>query len=80
MNALKSLYYDTTLSAKSTTLKCLLDFVSSDHVTFGSDFPFLSDAVVGEEVKDFNGFFSSDENMKAQVAYKTAQTLFPRFS
>lgn len=79
MQALSTLYYDTALSAKPTTLRCLLDLVPSDHITFASDYPYATRFLVEEEVKHFNDFFESDEKLKADVEYKTAQSLFPRF-
>ena len=79
INALKTLYYDTTLSSKSPTLKSLLDFVDSKKITIGTDFPFLPEAIVKEELNDLEHFLL-DKDLRDQLYFKTALELFPRFN
>lgn len=78
-NALKGLYYDTTLTMKPATINWVLEYAGSDHMAFGSDYPFPEESLVNEEVKDFHKFLSFDNEVTTNIAYKTAQILFPRF-
>ncbi len=48
---LRRLYYDTALSANWLAFRSLLELVASDHVLFGSDYPFAPEATMTATVK-----------------------------
>ena len=79
---LKSLYYDTALSATPYALTCLRELVDPTQILFGSDYPFAPqpDSLMGrtaEDVSRYGGF--TDEELK-DVERDSALRLFPRLA
>ncbi|MEK9645156.1 MAG: amidohydrolase family protein [Alphaproteobacteria bacterium] len=52
---LKRLYYDTALSANWLAFRSLFELVATDHVLFGSDYPFAPEATMTGSVKALQG-------------------------
>ncbi|MEW6186519.1 MAG: amidohydrolase family protein [Thermodesulfobacteriota bacterium] len=78
---LKTLYYDTALSATPYAFPCLRTLVDPSHIVLGTDFPFAPEpeSLLGktaENVKRFGGF--SEEELMA-VERNNALRLFSRF-
>jgi predicted TIM-barrel fold metal-dependent hydrolase len=60
---LRTIYYDTGLSASPFALKSLLELVDSSRVMLGTDFPFAPEPIAQETIKNinqYNGFTSGD--------------------
>lgn len=78
LHYLKRLYYDTAISAFSPSLNALRDLVDPTHILFGSDYPFLPEPQIQEQiagVADFRGFGEAD---RLTIEREAALTLFPR--
>lgn len=80
IQTLKELYFDVSLSLRPATVNSLLNFVSPDQITFGSDYPMVLADWVSKEVEDFENAFRGNNEIKEKIAFKTAEKLFPRFS
>jgi predicted TIM-barrel fold metal-dependent hydrolase len=77
---LKSLYYDTAVSASPYAFPALRQLVDPSHILFGSDYPFAPepDLLMGktaEGVKNYGGF---DNKERLAVERDNALRLFPR--
>lgn len=80
MHYLRQLYYDTALSASEPTLAALREFAPPDHVLFGSDYPFVPDPLIAEEVAGLEGSRLLDAKAKRAIDRENALKLFPRFA
>ncbi len=76
---LRRLYYDTAVSGNPYSLAALTELVDTDHILFGSDFPYLSQQVIDDNADGVFGdkAFAGAE-ATAAVARGNARTLFPR--
>jgi predicted TIM-barrel fold metal-dependent hydrolase len=76
---LRRLYYDTAVSGSPYSLAALTTLVDTDHILFGSDFPYLSQQVIDDNA---DGVFGHEALAGAEaadaVAQGNARTLFPR--
>jgi predicted TIM-barrel fold metal-dependent hydrolase len=76
---LRRLYYDTAVSGNPYSLAALTELVDTDHILFGSDFPYLSQQIIDDNA---DGVFSHEalagEQAAHAVARGNARTLFPR--
>ena len=80
LHYLRQYYYDTALSPTATTLGSLLQLVDTDHVLFGSDFPFAPAAVSAASVRALsNSELLADGRIDA-VMRGNALRLLPRFA
>jgi predicted TIM-barrel fold metal-dependent hydrolase len=77
LTALATLYYDLTSATHPTALDGLLRITTPDHLLFGSDFPFLSAALIPEAKANIGMHPGLDPEARAAIARNTAQTLFP---
>ncbi|MFD0890391.1 hypothetical protein ACFQ08_38105, partial [Streptosporangium algeriense] len=70
---LRRLYYETAQAASPATLACLAEVTGKENVLFGTDFPFMRDAVVSETLRHLAdaGHISFRDN---------ALALFPRLA
>jgi predicted TIM-barrel fold metal-dependent hydrolase len=76
---MQRLHYDTALSTSDQALRLLGDLAGTDHVLFGSDFPFAPEFVMAScryELDHFDGF---DAEELAMIHATNAMELFPRF-
>lgn len=76
---LKGLYYDTAMSTSIATLRCLSEFVAVENILVGTDYPFVIENGIEEQLKllEQYPYFSSAE--QELIAYKNMQRLFPKF-
>ena len=73
---MRSLYYDTALSANPHALSSLTELVGADHILFGSDYPFAPEPATRMTVDGLVGFPFSDA-ARALVERGTALDLLP---
>ncbi len=73
---LRSMYYDTALSANPHALSSLLQLVGADHVVFGSDFPFAPELATQLSVEGLAAY-PLDDDARARVDRGTALGLLP---
>jgi 6-methylsalicylate decarboxylase len=74
---LKKFYFDVALSSSPSALPSLLAFAAPGHVTYGSDWPFAPEPVVGS----FRGLyerFPLDDAQRRSIDRGAAESLFPR--
>jgi len=77
---LKSLYYDTALSATEYALPCLRQLADPGHILFGSDFPFAPRHLTAETIRGLEKHGGFDAAARRAVERDNAARLFPRFS
>jgi 6-methylsalicylate decarboxylase len=80
LGSLRNLYYDTAMSANRATLAALSEFVSSDHILFGTDYPFMPESATAESVTGIREFFGADEEALRNVEHDSAAALLPRLA
>jgi predicted TIM-barrel fold metal-dependent hydrolase len=80
LGSLRNLYYDTAMSANRATLAALSEFVSSDHILFGTDYPFVPESATAESVTGIREFFGADEEALRNVEHDSAAALLPRLA
>ena len=76
--SLRRLYYDTAMSANRPTLSALTALVDTDHILFGTDYPFMPESTTSETVAGVQEFF--DTAALADVERNNAATLLPRLA
>lgn len=79
INDLKSLYYDTALSASPYALRSLQELVDPSHTLFGSDYPFAPEMAISLTIFGLNSFDGFDEKKLGGINRENALDLFPRF-
>ena len=75
---LKSFWYDSALASGPQTLGSLTRVAASDHILFGSDWPFCNDSVVAEEVGQLTAPEFLTPDTIAMITCENAITLFPQ--
>ena len=60
--SLRRLYYDTAMSANPHTLAALTSLIGTDHILFGSDYPFMPASTTAETVDGVNAFFGPEDS------------------
>lgn len=80
MHYVKKFYYDTALSPTGTTLGSLTQLVDTDHILFGSDFPFAPQIVTSISVDLLQKSDLLNFEQLNSVMRGSALTLFPRFN
>jgi predicted TIM-barrel fold metal-dependent hydrolase len=73
---MRSMYYDTALSANPHALSSLTELVGADHVLFGSDYPFAPEPATQMTVDGLTGYPLTDA-ARARVERGTALELLP---
>ncbi len=76
---LQSYYFDIALSGTPSALPSLLAFASPGHVTFGSDWPYAPDFVVGFMTSMYEQY-GLDDATRASIDHGAAEGLFPRLT
>ncbi|KAJ7498837.1 hypothetical protein FB451DRAFT_1203184 [Mycena latifolia] len=74
----KSFYYETALSAHSSTLTAMEAFVSPERILFGTDFPAVSSEMAGWYTTNVEQFHAADDEKLNNVMAANALNLFPR--
>jgi predicted TIM-barrel fold metal-dependent hydrolase len=76
------MYYDTALIPSPAVVRTLVDLVGTDHVLFGSDWPYIDEElVVAQEVALWtNNGVGLAPDAKTSIEHGTAATLFPRLA
>src|SRR5690242_14124343 len=77
---LQKLYYDTALSTSEFVFGALREFVPVSQVLFGSDFPYVTPAVLQAEKHALETSAVWDDHAKAAIDRANALALFPRFA
>ena len=75
---LKRLYYDTAISAFSPSLNALRDLVEPSHILFGSDYPFLPEPQIQEQIAGLVAFRGFAANDRLAIERENAVAMFPR--
>ncbi len=75
---LRSLYYDTALSAAPFALRSLQELVDDSHILFGSDYPFAPELAAAATIAGLNEYPGFDERSREAVFNRNARELFPR--
>ncbi|GGG26220.1 amidohydrolase [Rhodococcoides trifolii] len=76
----RTFYYETALSGFETNLVALENFVDSDHILFGTDFPAANPRTAGWFTDNVDEYFSNRPVMLAQVMHDNAYRLLPRLT
>jgi 6-methylsalicylate decarboxylase len=74
---LKKFYFDIALSGTPAALPSLLTIARPDHILFGTDWPYASDAVAGMFTSMYEGY-SLSESQRASIDRGNAEALLPR--
>jgi Predicted metal-dependent hydrolase of the TIM-barrel fold len=74
---LHQLFYDTALSANPHALRSLTELVDTDHVLFGSDFPFAPEIATSMQVAGITEYEGYDDHHRSQVERTSALCLLP---
>ena len=77
---MKQFFFDTALSGDPTPLNALNSIVEPSQILFGTDFPYVNEAVVTAETAGFDAFDGFDESARAQINRSNAEKLFPRLA
>lgn len=75
---LRQLHYDIAMSVSPMELSWLAEFVGTDHITYGTDYPMMHRDWVKAEETEFDSLTVFSEQMTEQINSGTARTLFPR--
>jgi 6-methylsalicylate decarboxylase len=78
LGSLRHLYYETAMSANPYTLAALASFVGTDHILFGSDYPFMPESETAETITGIREFF--DPASLADIEQNNAVALVPRLA
>jgi len=76
----RTFYYETALSGFETNLVALENFVESDHILFGTDFPAVSPQSAGWYTNNVDTYFRERPDLLTQVMHGNAHTLLPRLA
>jgi 6-methylsalicylate decarboxylase len=77
---LQKLYYDTALSTSEFVFGALKEFVPTSQVLFGSDFPYVTPAVLQAEKYGIDSSKVLADEDRAAINRENALALFPRFA
>jgi hypothetical protein len=78
MDLLKRCYYDVALSATPFTLPALVNFIGSDRIVFGSDFPFVPEPFLRTLDGHLADFGAHHQDVFSLLEKETAMTLLTR--
>ncbi|EAW11663.1 amidohydrolase family protein [Aspergillus clavatus NRRL 1] len=78
VEAARTFYFDTAISANPVTLKALLEFAKPGHVLFGSDFPNAPRGAITHFTSFLEGYDNMSEETRRLVEREAALELFPR--
>ena len=76
--SLRQLYYDVATSASPYALPSLQALVDPSHILFGSDYPFMPEAGVADNVAGLADYEGFDQQARGKIERENARALFPR--
>lgn len=76
----RTFYFETALSGFDTNLTALENFVSSEQILFGTDFPAVSPDMARWYTTNVDTYFESRPELHAQVLHANAHTHIPRLA
>ncbi len=74
---MRSLFYDTALSANPHALRSLAELVGPDHVLFGSDYPFAPELATEMQVSGLRAYDGYNDGERRLIERSTAMSLLP---
>ena len=78
--SLRNLYYDTAMAANRPALAALTELVDTDHILFGTDYPFMPESTTAETVAEVRAFFGADTDLVLDIERNNAAALLPRLA
>ncbi|MFC0112046.1 amidohydrolase family protein [Kibdelosporangium aridum] len=78
--SLRRLYYDIAMSANEFALPSLTALADTDHVLFGTDYPFMPASHTPENVAGLAGFPGWNAEERTQIGHRNALRLFPELA
>jgi predicted TIM-barrel fold metal-dependent hydrolase len=76
--SIRDLYYDTAMSANPHALAALTSLIPTEHILFGSDYPFMPESTTRETVAGLDAHFEPDR--LRLVERENALRFFPRLA
>src|SRR5229473_3312043 len=76
--SLRQLYYDVAMSASPYALPSLQALVDPSHILFGSDYPFMPEPSVADNVAGLADYKGFDQQAQWMIERENALALFPR--
>ena len=76
--SLRQLYYDVAMSASPYALPSLQALVDPSHILFGSDYPFMPESGVADNVAGLADYEGFDQQAQWKIERENALALFPR--
>ena len=76
--SLRRLYYDVAMSASPYALPSLQALVDPSHMLFGSDYPFMPEPAVADNVVGLANYEGFDQQAQSMIERENALALFPR--
>jgi 6-methylsalicylate decarboxylase len=76
--SLRQLYYDVAMSASPYALPSLQALVDPSHILFGSDYPFMPEPSVADNVAGLADYQGFDQQAQWMIERQNALALFPR--
>lgn len=76
---LRALYYDLAGAHSPEVIKMMLTITTPDHIMYGSDYPYVKDAVLVDGVKRMQDYLSNDPELasyRQMFLYENAKKLF----
>jgi predicted TIM-barrel fold metal-dependent hydrolase len=80
LHYLQRLYYDTALSTSAPALAALTQAIPASQIVFGSDFPFVTEAMLPAETSGLETSKFLDATARRMIDRDNALQLFPRFA
>jgi 6-methylsalicylate decarboxylase len=78
LGSLRHLCYETAMSANRYTLAALAAFVSTNHILFGTDYPFMPESETADTIAGIGDLF--DAASLADIEQNNAIALVPRLA
>ena len=75
---LKRLYYDTAGAASPYSLPSLHALIDTDHILFGTDYPFATTSIIATKIDGVARFAGFSAKERRSIEEKSALALFPR--
>lgn len=75
---LRRLYYDTAQSASPHALRSLQEVAEPSRILFGSDYPFMTEAILQASIENLQRYDGFDSPMLARVARENTLEILPR--
>ena len=76
--SLKRFYYDTAMASNPGAFGSLTELVGTDRIVFGTDYPYMPDFAIGDNVRQIRECPKFDADASRAIEYGNALKLFPR--